>query len=174
MKKLFPLFLILTLSIVFAVDMSGKFGMGVGWTVGSEGFGPHYATTKFGLGEKLVLEPTLHFSYTSYSSEGVDDYEYNLDLAVLFAYALMAQEKTNLYGKAGIGFGLSVPTMDGGISTTFFGIPLRLGFEHFMSEHFAVDLNAKMGLNFNKTGDTETTNFTLSNQAITAGFVWYY
>jgi hypothetical protein len=163
MKKLFPLFLILALSTVFAVDMSGKIGMGAGWTLGS-GFAPNTAITKFGLGEKLVLEPSFTFSYMK-NGEGT----YHFDLQALFAYALMAHEKTNFYAKAGISFGTQKePKM------TSFGIPLGLGLEHFISDHFAVDVNHVMGFGYTKYDESKMMNFTITTTNLTAGLVWYY
>ncbi|MDH5683924.1 MAG: outer membrane beta-barrel protein [candidate division WOR-3 bacterium] len=171
MKKLLPLFLIFALSTVFAVDMSGKLGMGIGWTVGSSGI-PDAAITKFALGEKLVLEPALLFSFTSMSNdESESNYEFNLNL--LLAYALMAHEKTNFYAKAGISFGMEKePKM------TSFGIPLGLGLEYFVSDHFAVDLNHVMGFNYTMYDydeiEQKTMRFNITTHQLTAGLVWYY
>lgn len=163
MKKLLPLFLIFALSTVFAVDMSGKLGMGIGWTVGSSGI-PDAAITKFALGEKLVLEPTLTFDY-----ESNDEKNHELDLNLLLAYALMAHERTNFYAKAGISFGLvKEPKM------TSFGIPLGLGLEYFVNEHFAVDINHVMGFEYTKYDETKMMNFTITTTNLTAGLVWYY
>uniref|UniRef100_A0A7C6AA19 Outer membrane protein beta-barrel domain-containing protein n=1 Tax=candidate division WOR-3 bacterium TaxID=2052148 RepID=A0A7C6AA19_UNCW3 len=164
MKKLIPLFLMLVISTALAVDMKGKIGMGVGWTVNSEIFAPNAVITKYGLGENLVLEPSLTFSYNK-NGEG----SYLFDLKLLFAYALMAHEKTNLYAKAGISFGMQkTPKM------TSFGIPLGLGLEHFLSDHFAVDVNHVMGFAYTKYDESKLMNFTITTSNLTAGLVWYY
>lgn len=164
MKKFIPLFLILFISTALAVDMKGKIGMGAGWTVNSEIFAPNAVITKYGLDENLVLEPSLTFSYDK-NGEG----NYLFDLKLLFAYALMAHEKTNLYAKAGIFFGmLKTP------KTTSFGIPLGLGLEHFISDHFAVDINHVMGFGYIKSDESKLMHFTITTTNLTAGLVWYY
>jgi len=166
MKKLFPLFLILAVSMVFAVDMKDKMGIGVGWMVGSETFAPNVVILKKALGEKLVLEPVLNFWYTKNG-----DANYNFDLQVLFAYAIKAHEKTNFYAKAGISFGMmKTPKI------TSFGIPLGLGLEHFISEHFSVDLNHVMGFGYTKYDDDDSNEmkFTITTIDLNAGLVWYY
>jgi len=165
MKKLLPLFLILALSMVLAVDMKDKIGMGAGWTVNSTIFAPNAVITKYGLGEKLVLEPSLYFSYAKNGSSAM-----NFDLHLLFAFALMAHEKTNFYAKAGIMFG----TTNVEPKVTSFGIPLGLGLEHFISDHFAVDLNHVMGFGYTKYDDSKLMNFTITTSNLTAGLVWYY
>ena len=172
MKKLFPLFLILALSTGFAVDMSGKIGMGAGWTLGSTGFAPNTAITKFALGEKLVMEPALTFSFSS-ESNGESTSEYEFDLRLLFAYALMAHAKTNFYAKGGISFGMAKePKM------MSFGVPLGLGLEYFVSKHFAVDINHMMGFGYTSYDyedyETKTMNFIITTHHLTAGLVWYY
>lgn len=164
MKKLIPLFLILAVSMVFAVDMSGKMGVGVGWMVGSDAFAPNVVILKKALGEKLVLEPVLNFWYTKNG-----DANYNFDLQALFAFAIMAHEKTNFYAKAGISFGMMKTP-----KTTSFGIPLGLGLEHFISEHFSVDLNHVMGFGYTKYDDTKLMKFTITTTVLNAGLVWYY
>ncbi len=164
MKKLFPLFLILALSTVLAVDMKGKIGMGAGWTVNSEIFAPNAVITKYGMGENLVLEPSLTFVYDK-NGEG----SYYFDLRALFAYALMAHEKTNFYAKAGIFFGIQkTPKL------TSFGIPLGLGLEHFISDHFAVDISHIMGFGYTKYDETKQMSFKITTTNLTAGLVWYY
>ncbi len=171
MKKLLPLFLVLSLSTALAVDMKGKIGMGVGWTTGGfkTSFAPDYAITKFGLDEDIVLEPVFHFFFSSISNGTKTSY-YEVDITMLLAYALMAHKKTNLYAKAGINLGL-VKTP----KTTSFGIPFGLGLEHFLSDHFAVNLNAGMGFGYTSvSGGGKQLSFTLSNSLINAGLVWYY
>lgn len=164
MKRLIPLVLILIISTALAVDMKGKIGMGAGWTVNSEIFAPNAVITKYGLGENLVLEPSLTFFYYK-NGEG----NYLFDLRLLFAYALMAHEKTNLYAKAGISFGMQkTPKM------TSFGIPLGLGLEHFLSDHFSVDIGHVMGFGYTKHDDSKLMHFTITTTNLTAGLVWYY
>lgn len=164
MNKFLPLFLIIALSTVLAVDMSDKIGMGAGWTVNSSIFAPNAVITKYGIGENLVLEPSLTFSYEK-NGEG----SYNFDLRTLFAYALKAHEKTNFYAKAGISFMIEkTPKLTG------FGIPLGLGLEHFLSDHFAVDINHTMGFGYIKYDESEEMHFTITTTNLTAGLVWYY
>lgn len=170
-NRLFSIFILLFLipivSTVLAVDMKGKFGMGVGWSAGSAKFTPDYAITKFGIGEKLVLEPMLYFGFTSLSN-GASTSSYEVDLNMLLAFALMAHEKTNVYAKAGINFGLVKEP-----KVMHFGIPMGLGLEHFVSDHFAVDLNAGMGFSY-WSNSAKLLMFTLGNSYIRAGLVWYY
>ena len=177
MNRLASLLLVLTLSTAFAVDMRGKFGMGAGWTTGQDGFAPSYALTKIGLTQRLVMEPTLNVAVSSLSNAGSDT-DYRFDIGVLFAYAVLAHSKTNVYAKAGLGFFQE----KGHPWEEYTGIlvPLGLGLEHFVSEHFAVDLNARMGTTFTTAeyeghGDElHVLDLTLGNGEVSAGLVWYY
>lgn len=164
MKKLIPLFILLAVSMVFAVDMNGKMGVGAGWMVGSLAFAPNVVILKCGLGEKLVLEPVLNFEYTK-NGEG----NYNFGLQALFAYAIKANEKANFYAKAGISFGMAKTP-----KTTSFGIPLGLGLEYFISDNFSVDLNHVMGFGYTKYDEGKTMDFTITTTALNVGLVWYY
>jgi opacity protein-like surface antigen len=168
MKKLIPLFIILAVSMVFAVDMNGKMGVGAGWMVGSSTFAPNVVILKCGLGEKLVLEPVLNFSFSSIG-DGTSTSNYNFDIQALFAYAIKANEKANFYAKAGISFGMEKTP-----KITSFGIPLGLGLEYFISDNFSVDLNHVMGFGYTKYDEGKTMNFTITTTALNVGLVWYY
>jgi hypothetical protein len=174
MKKLFLLFLIVGLSTTFAVDMKGKIGMGVGWTMGTTGFKPDYAITKIGISSNSVLEPTLYYYSIEEPTLLFPTRVTHLYLSLVFATAIKAHEKTNLYSKFGFEFGYDKPAT--GSSVTAIGTPIGFGLEHFISEHFAVDLNAIMVDLYISSGDNgfNVNMFILSNKAINAGLVWYY
>ncbi len=183
MKRFFPLYLILVFSTVFAVDMSEKIGMGVGWNSGIPGMGvfPNIGITKVGLSEQMALEPVIGFTTVSdkYSYNGTD-YTYtttNFFFMLLVDYAFYAHEKTNVYGKIGGKYGsLTTKYGESSSTTSEFGVPLGIGLEHFVSEHFAVDLNTIMGITLTSWpgGDHKTTSISINNQVIILGLLWYY
>ncbi len=175
MKKLIPLLLILLISTALAVDMKGKIGMGVGWNSGIPGGGvfPNTAVTKLGLGERMILEPVFGFTLISESSGGSSEQTTHFFLMALFDYTFLSHEKTNIYGKAGLKFGFYNPPF--GISTNEFGLPVGVGLEHFVSEHFSIDLNTISGLTFTSyEGGGSRTIISLNNQIFVLGLVWYY
>jgi hypothetical protein len=169
MKRLMVLYLIVALSIAFAVDMRHRFGMGVGWTTGQSGLAPIDALMKYGLNERVVLEPTLNLTTTSY---GDGRNTYNFNVAAVFAYVVAAHVKTNVYAKAGLGVATQMP--DNEEYTSSLLVPLGLGLEHFVSDHFSVDLNARMGLSYTWGYGDQPTDVTLGNKVLGAGLLWYY
>jgi hypothetical protein len=172
------LLLVLTLSTAFAVDMHGKVGMGVAWASGQSGFVPQYALTKIGLSERFVLEPTLYITSISVSNGGTED-GYSFEMTALFAYAVMANAKSNVYAKAGVGFSTAKEIGSQMIGTSIL-LPLGFALEHFVSEYFSVDLNARMGLTFMTAAvgepsiDAHAVGLALGNGAVSAGLLWYY
>ncbi len=181
MFRLSLVVLVLTCATASAVSMNGKFGMGVGWT--SAGLAPSYAVTKIGLGERLALEPTLRISTGSvtYGDSGGSgsSNSYDFGATAIFAHALMAHEKTNVYAKAGFGFDVSRVSSSSSLHASVV-VPFGFGLEHFVSEHFSVDLNARMGVQFNVSkppygSSTQTRmNLYIGNEAVSAGLMWYH
>ncbi|MEO0097781.1 MAG: hypothetical protein ABIK78_06780 [candidate division WOR-3 bacterium] len=163
MKKIIFFFIIL-FSISLAVDMSGKFGMGIG----TKGFGdllkPTLFSLRIGLLPELVLEPWLDISSLKFTvkypkTEELEEREYdtsftNKGIGLEGLYALKSEKKTNLYGILGIYLGrieikYESKTKEEKTSNfafiNYWGIPLGIGGEYFLNNHFSVNLNMKIG-----------------------------
>jgi hypothetical protein len=130
-----------------AVDLEGNIGMGLGFSPDTYLQGSAYgfpvidiAVTRIGLGPKLAIEPIAQFTWVS---DGVDGVYF--DLSVLGNFLLRGHKKTNLYGKAGLGF-----LIDDRYTDTMFGfnLPFGFGIEHFASDHFSINLTALSGLTY--------------------------
>lgn len=165
MKKLLPLLLILTLSTVFAVDMSGKIGFGIGTSRFGDLLKPSLFAMRVGISPKILLEPWLDISQaalkikvpmTEWSEETEQEFSLqNKGLGAQIQFALRSNEKSNLYGIGGATFGMAElknVTKYGeykytvSLPGTYFVIPLGLGGEYFIiDDHFSVNINAKFG-----------------------------
>jgi hypothetical protein len=170
MRRLMVLYLALALSTAFGVDMRHRFGMGVAWTTGQSGLAPIDGLMKYGLSEWIVLEPTLHLTTTTTYTDGRSTYD--LSVAAVLAYVVRANARTNVYAKAGLGFASRMP--DNEEYTSSLLVPLGLGLEHFVSDHFSVDLDARMGLVSTWGYGDQPTDLTLGNKVLGAGLLWYY
>lgn len=169
--------------------MQGQFGMGVGWNMGIPGIEraytnpvstlpasliqfPNTAVTKIGLNKWLVLEPTLGITVASDMAGGASSESYAIFLMGLASFVASSHEKTNVYVKAGLKFGYFNPPGAG--ATTEFGIPAGIGLEYFVTKHFAVDVNTLSGLMTTSQEGSSNTTFSLSNQIVAVGLLWYH
>jgi hypothetical protein len=176
LKKLFAPFLFLSLlSTAFAVDLKGRIGFGAGWTIPSPtdeyGFGlgllsPTLVMTKIGLAPRIAIEPT--FQIMSVSN---DEKASAFILQGLFDYVLLEHEKTNIAPK--VGFSFATASAGGSTILSGFGIPLGIGLEHWISEHFAIDLTTMSGF-FSQSEPYKATTFTLGNATLNLCLLWYY
>lgn len=145
--------LIMAIAMLSAFDLSGRIGMGLGFTpdvylesdVGGLITLPvvDLAVTRIGLNPKLAVEPVFQFTLRNANDNTITGFA----LSALGNFLLKGHQKTNLYTKAGIGFMLFAP--GGGADTQFgFNIPFGFGLEHFVSEHFSLNLAALSGFTF--------------------------
>jgi hypothetical protein len=180
MKKV--LFGVLGLAIAAAgVSLDGRIGMGIGLSPDtyfeSAALGLplpviDMAATRIGLNPKLSVEPILLFDMVDYG-----DTEMKLGLSILCNFLMKGHQKTNLYTKAGIGFVLDSPAGAG--ETQFgFNLPFGFGLEHFVSEHFSLNLSALSGITFISNyghGTESLMELKLGNAKPFAFYLlWYY
>ncbi|MEO0091043.1 MAG: hypothetical protein ABIK77_06695 [candidate division WOR-3 bacterium] len=163
MKKIIILFILL-LSISFAVDMAGKVGMGIGTKRFGDLLKPTIFSLRIGVLSELVLEPWLDISSLKFTvnypkTEELEEREYdtsftNKGIGLEGLYALKSEKKTNLYGILGIYLGrieikYESKTKEEKTSNfafiNYWGIPLGIGGEYFLNNHFSVNLNMKIG-----------------------------
>ncbi|MEO0185139.1 MAG: hypothetical protein ABIL22_02570 [candidate division WOR-3 bacterium] len=144
--------LLALIAVLGAYDLTGRIGMGLGFTpdVFLEASGGvitlpviDLAVTRIGLNPKLSLEPIFQFTL----QDANNNTSINFALAGLGNFLFKGHQKTNLYAKAGLGFMLYSP--GGGADTRFgFNLPFGFGLEHFVSEHFSLNLAALSGFTF--------------------------
>jgi len=178
MRRVF-ICLFAVVAILGAVDLDGRIGMGLGFSPDTYVEGGtlglpviDIAVTRIGLGPKLAVEPILQFGLEGDGSTVID-----FALAGLGNFLLKGHSKTNLYGKAGLGFMLHSP--GGGADSKFgFNLPFGFGLEHFVSEHFSVNLAALSGFTFIShpaPGQDTYMEVKLGNAKPFAFYVlWYY
>ncbi|MGQ9665378.1 MAG: hypothetical protein ACUVUH_08635 [bacterium] len=175
--------LIMAFALLSAFDLSNRIGMGLGFTpdvyLESNAGGlitlpvVDLAVTRIGLNPKLAVEPIFQFTLRNAN----DNTSTSFALSALGNFLLKGHQKTNLYTKAGIGFMLFAP--GGGADTQFgFNIPFGFGLEHFVSEHFSLNLAALSGFTFvsNPPGGGDSyMELKLGNAKPFAFYlVWYY
>ncbi len=184
MKKIL-IAITVTLVMAGAVDLDGRIGMGLGFApdiysgipdtsffgLFDLGFGSvDIAVTRFGLNEKWSLEPIAQLMF-----DGNGEGAIRLYIAGLGNMLLKGHSKTNLYGKIGFGF-----MLDTHGSEDEFGIQLPFGFglEHFINNHFSINLAALSGFNYishPRGGLGSYYSLRLGNEKPFAIYVlWYY
>ncbi|MEO0123335.1 MAG: hypothetical protein ABIL69_04955 [candidate division WOR-3 bacterium] len=168
--------------LVSAYNLSGRIGMGLGFTpdVYQESANElitlpviDLAVTRYGLNPNLILEPTFQFTLRNAN----DRTSINLVMNGLVNFLIKGHQKTNLYGKAGFGFLLFSP--GGGADSEFgFNLPFGFGLEHFVSEHFSLNLAALSGFTFISNppegGDTYMEVKIGNAKPFAFYMVWYY
>jgi hypothetical protein len=173
-KTLLALLLLASVSLLSAVDLDGKIGMGIGWSPQSTNVGglivlpiTDIAVTRVGLGPKLAVEPIFQFTFDS-----GDSLDYLLfKLAALGDFLMKGHTKTNLYAKAGLGIAME---KYGSADMEFaFQLPFGFGLEHYVSDHFSINLAALSGLSFSSAGSQIEVK--LGNDKPFAFYLmWYY
>ena len=196
MKKiLIVMFVLIVASCMYAVDMKGKFGMGVGVSRSEDLLKPSLFAMRFGVSEKLQIEPRLDVSNKAIKLTIPEDiagedvtaelsYK-NMALGLEGLYTLRGREKTNLYGILGFHYGM--PKLTGkiimgddeaevSIPISYIVVPLGIGGEHFLVEDvFSININTRFGF-YKISGDlkakvngTETTLGNLSYSDLSIG-----
>jgi len=161
-----------------AHNLAGKIGMGLGFSPDTYLQGSAWgfpvidiAVTKIGLKPALALEPILQFTYTGDGASGV-----YFALSGLANFLMKGHSKTNIYGKLGLGFLIDTRPTD----TEFgFTLPFGFGLEHFVSEHFSINLAAMSGFTYISnpppTYSGDNFEFRLGNEKPFAFYLlWYY
>jgi hypothetical protein len=148
MKKIL-IAIIALITIAGAVDLTGRIGMGLGFTPDVYDTGGFFglglgsvdiAVTRLGLNEKWSVEPIAQFALDGNGSDGV-----YFALSGLGNMLFKGHSKTNVYGKIGLGFMLDTH----GTETMFgFNLPFGFGLEHFINNHFSINLAALSGFAF--------------------------
>lgn len=163
MKKIIFLSIIL-ISIGLAVDMTGKFGMGIGTTRFGDLLKPTLFSLRIGLMPELVLEPWLDISQIKFTvkypkTDTLEKREYdtiftNKGIGLEALYAWKSEKKTNLYGILGICLGrmeikyvsrVKEEKTTASTPINYWAIPLGIGGEYFLNDHFSINLNMKIG-----------------------------
>ncbi len=171
MKKIL-LVAVLAISLGMAVDLSGRIGMGLGWSPSQTTIGTiplpitDIAVTRIGLGPKLSVEPI--FQFTTSDVEGIDLY---FKLYCMGNYVFKSHSKTNVYLKGGLGF--SVLNATGGDLTTI-GVPLGFGLEYFCGEHWSVNFASLSGFQLYSNGGSETEIKFGNDKPFAFYFLFYY
>ncbi len=184
-----------------AVSIKGKIGLGCGTTRFGNLLEPSLFATRYGISEKILIEPWLDISKVSFkvSYPGeFDEFEsklsfQNTGFGLQTLYAFRSGEKSNLYGIGGVTFGtiklksetkydIDQYTLTSPI--TYLVIPLGIGGEHFLiNEYLSVNINAKFGYAISsgelRTADEILANydislFNLGNSLFTLYFMWYF
>jgi|UniRef100_A0A7V3VTE0 hypothetical protein len=170
------------IALVCGFDMTGRIGMGLGFSpdVYQESANElialsvvDLAVTRIGLNSKLVIEPVFQFTLKN----AMDNTNVYFTISGLGNFVMKGHQKTNLYAKAGLGFMLFSP--GGGEETIFgFNLPFGFGLEHFVSEHFSLNLAALSGFTFISNppegGDTYMEVKFGNAKPFAFYMVWYY
>jgi len=149
MKKLLIALVIAVVSLG-AVDLNGKIGMGLGFAPDGEIEGIHLpvidiAVTRYGLSPTMAIEPIFQFTMQSVGNGDTETYT-NIKLAGLINHIMMGHQKTNVYLKGGLGLGIA--SSDAPETEISFELPFGFGLEHFVSEHFSINLAAISGFKY--------------------------
>lgn len=166
MKKTLLIVFLFVVTTAFAVDMKGKIGLGTGTTRFGDILKPSLFAMRFGISEKMLIEPWFDISSVSgkitipKDVTGGEEAEEKLSLqnkglGLQTFYVLRGNEKSNLYGIGGFLFGmaeLKSETKYGDdkytatTPLTYFAIPLGIGGERFLIDDcLSVNINAKCG-----------------------------
>jgi hypothetical protein len=154
--------------------MDGKIGMGLGWSPQNTNLGGLFvlpvtdiAVTRYALSSSMILEPIFQFTFDS-----GDSLDYLLfKLSALGNFLMKGHEKTNLYAKAGLG--IVMDKYGSGDMEFAFQLPFGFGLEHFVSDHFSINLAALSGFTFSSAGSQMEVK--LGNDKPFAFYLmWYY
>jgi hypothetical protein len=174
MKKVTLLVFILLVGVINlnARDMSGTFGIGMGWSeIGYESVvirAPDQVSTKIGLSSNLVVEPMLGLDIEDDDGETTT----TVSVAAVIDLILLSHAKTNIYLGGGVNFSTESPPAGDG--NTEFGLIFDVGLEHFVSEYFSLDLSLQSQIKKSSRGDYSNTEIGIGNNSLNFGLVWYY
>jgi len=173
MKKIL-LVVALAFSVGVAVDLDGRIGMGLGWSPSQTDIGgillpvTDIAVTRIGLGPKLSVEPVFQFTMSDF--EGVD---MHFRLYCLANMLFKGHEKTNVYLKGGLGFGMTDYT-GGGDALIEVAVPFGFGLEYFCGEHWSVNFSSLSGLVLQSQGESEVEIKLGNDKPFAFFFLFYY
>jgi len=195
MKKFFMtlIFMLLSIQPLFAQsELDGRIGMGLGWSYlnglgditlkvvnddavierGSILDSPKLIINKFGINDRLAIEPTIFIFYhhgeindkdfNENGSISEEDKRNNNTLLINFnpivSYALFQKERVNFYLKGGLSFmylkndltryekDIKEPVMKTNSDGIIFGIPAGIGIEWWVLEQMSFDITTMMTL----------------------------
>uniref|UniRef100_A0A7C4XVB3 Outer membrane protein beta-barrel domain-containing protein n=1 Tax=candidate division WOR-3 bacterium TaxID=2052148 RepID=A0A7C4XVB3_UNCW3 len=185
MKRISILFALIICTLG-AVELQGRIGMGLGFAPdGVEYFmGEPIAlpivdigVTKYGLSPSMAIEPIVQFTMISVG-DGGSVTSTKIKFFGLFDFLLKGHKKTNIYGKAGLGLGMSSTGVTDQETEISFELPFGFGLEHFCSEHFSINLCAMSGLKYVSNPANEEGSYLalkLGNDKPFAFYLlWYY
>lgn len=165
------MFVVIVAAATYAVDMKGKFGMGIGTTRFGDLLKPSLFAMRYGLSDKIVIEPWLDITDANITLTIPPETTYwdttpeikigaaikNKGIGVRGYFTLRNMPKSNLYGIAGFTFGMLEPQIftkveqqsykaTASVPVTYFSIPLGVGGEYFLvSDHLSININATFG-----------------------------
>jgi hypothetical protein len=132
-------------------DLTGRIGIGPGFQYSLDA---RYAvsdcaftvSTKFGLGRRLYIEPSLliGFNKTSYDNSQTDDKlsPFQLNMAGVIGYAILQKKSLNFYLKGGLGFSYQHEWYGHSNASDFiFSVPIGFGVEWWVVDNLAFDLS---------------------------------
>ncbi len=119
-----------------AKDVGGKFGLGGQAEFGANG-APSGLSLRYWISD-LGLEANLGLRMTGESSDGADDGTTALGLGIHLLYNFARANDTNMFASAGVNLGL--------IDADSTVIAVRLGVEHFFTDHFSVGGHVGLGI----------------------------
>ena len=171
--------LLLLVGTMSSVDMAGHFGMGVGFSpsVSSALVPMDIAVTKFGLSNKIALEPIVHLHYVMKSND-TKTTDVNSFFELLVDYTFKSHEQTNVYLKAGLGGGTDVP--EGAAKSSYLlEVPMGFGLEYFFVRRFSANLSALSAIEFtlnpgNVDGTEISTRLGNYRPSFYFNLFWYY
>jgi hypothetical protein len=175
MKKIIFLILILLFGVISldARDMSGRFGLGLGWSEIGDGMGsliraPDHVFTKIGLSSRLMFKPMLGINIEGYDGETTT----TISVEVAINYIFLSHAKSNLYFGGGLSYSSISPPVGNGV--TELGLIFDVGLEHFVSSYFSLDLSMRSQFVKSSMGGYSTSELYIGNQSVNFGLVWYY
>ena len=162
-----------------AVNMAGKIGLGVGWSTDyCYDLCPSIAITRIGLLSRLVLTPIVEAKIVreswKYNETSHSETAYDIVFTPTVDFALLAHSKTNVYVRGGVSVSIYGESNTDDISSSYYGIKVGFGLEHFVSEYFAVVLSTMSGISYYSYEDYKETLFSISNRVVELGLVWYH
>lgn len=177
MKKVALLVLVLLVGVINlnARDMSGKIGMGIGWSgigLTTQGqpiiIAPDLAGVAIGLSSNMVLHPAFNLYVQSEDEQTTT----TISAGLFLDYIFMSHDKTNLSLSGGFSFGVESPPE--GENTTEIGLLAGVGLEHFISDYFSIRTTLQQEFANRSIGDASNSTTYLGTQFLNLSLMWYY